>query len=146
MCFYNRDFFFEVLEEFLMRTIIKNVVIKVLDKASKNLKLVLSNLVINVFVYFARLQGQNTLNVFNITAMFVVVVKSRRMGWAGHVARMGEERNCTRIWWENPKERDHLEDQGVCGKMGSEWILGRLAWGVWIGFDWLRTETGGVLL
>jgi hypothetical protein len=26
--------------------------------------------------------------------------------------------------------------------MGSEWILGRLAWGVLIGFDWLRTETG----
>jgi hypothetical protein len=33
------------------------------------------------------------------------------------------------------KERDHLEDQGVGGKMGSEWILGRLVWGVWIGFD-----------
>jgi hypothetical protein len=28
---------------------------------------------------------------------------------------------------ESPKERDHLEDQGVGGKMGSEWILGRLA-------------------
>jgi hypothetical protein len=39
-----------------------------------------------------------------------------------------------------------LEDQGVGGKMGSEWILERLAWGVWIGFDWLRTGTGGGLL
>jgi hypothetical protein len=48
--------------------------------------------------------------------------------------------------WESPKERDHWEDQGVGGKMGSEWILGRLAWGVWIGFDCLRTETGGGLL
>jgi hypothetical protein len=36
---------------------------------------------------------------------------------------------CTRFWWESPKERDHLEDQGVGEKMGSEWILGRLAWG-----------------
>jgi hypothetical protein len=36
---------------------------------------------------------------------------------------------CTRFWWESPRERDHLEDQGVGGKMGSEWILGRLAWG-----------------
>jgi hypothetical protein len=53
---------------------------------------------------------------------------------------------CTRFWWESPKERDHLEDQGVGGKMGSEWILGRLAWGVWIAFDWLRTGTGGGLL
>jgi hypothetical protein len=49
---------------------------------------------------------------------------------------------CTRFWWESPKERDQLEDQGVGGKMGSEWVLGRLAWGVWIGFDWLRTGTG----
>jgi hypothetical protein len=30
--------------------------------------------------------------------------------------------------------------------MGSEWILSRLAWGVWIGFDWLRIGTGGGLL
>jgi hypothetical protein len=31
--------------------------------------------------------------------------------------------------------------------MGSEWILGRLAGeGGWIGFDWLRTGTGGKLL
>jgi hypothetical protein len=30
--------------------------------------------------------------------------------------------------------------------MGSEWILGRMACGVWIGFDCLRTGTGGGLL
>jgi hypothetical protein len=29
-----------------------------------------------------------------------------------------------------------LEDQGIGGKMGSEWILGRLAWGG--GEDWIR--------
>jgi hypothetical protein len=39
-----------------------------------------------------------------------------------------------------------LEDQGVGEKMGSEWILGRLALGVWIGFDWLRTGNGVGLL
>jgi hypothetical protein len=33
------------------------------------------------------------------------------------------------FWWESLKERDHWEDQFVGGKMGSEWILGRLAWG-----------------
>jgi hypothetical protein len=39
-----------------------------------------------------------------------------------------------------------LEDQGIGRKMGSEWILGRLAWRVWIGFDWLRTGNGGGML
>jgi hypothetical protein len=54
---------------------------------------------------------------------------------------------CTGFWWEIPKERDHSEDQGVGGRMGSQWILGRLAWGggVWTGFDWLRIGTGGRL-
>jgi hypothetical protein len=50
------------------------------------------------------------------------------------------------FWSESPREGDHLEDQGVGGKIGSEWILGRLALGVWIGFDWLWTGTGGGLL
>jgi hypothetical protein len=53
---------------------------------------------------------------------------------------------CTRFWWESLKESDHSEDQGIGVKMGSEWILGRLAWGVRIGFDWLRIWTGGKLL
>jgi hypothetical protein len=61
------------------------------------------------------------------------------MRWAGHVARMGEERKVYKVWVGK------LEGQGVGGKMGSEWILGRLAWGMWIGFDWLRTGTVGGL-
>jgi hypothetical protein len=48
---------------------------------------------------------------------------------------MGRGLKSTRFWWEITKERDHLEDQGVGGKMGSEWILGRLAWGC---VDWIR--------
>jgi hypothetical protein len=24
----------------------------------------------------------------------------------------------TSVWWESPKERDHMEDRGVDGKMG----------------------------
>jgi hypothetical protein len=34
------------------------------------------------------------------------------------------------FWWESQKERDHLEDEGIDGRMVSEWILGRLAGGV----------------
>jgi hypothetical protein len=50
------------------------------------------------------------------------------------------------FWWESPKERDHLEDEGEDGRMGSEWFMGRLAGGVWIGFEWLRLGTGDELL
>jgi hypothetical protein len=58
---------------------------------------------------------------------------------------MGEDRKLYKVLVVKPK-RDHSEDEGVGGRMGSEWILGRLAWGVWIGFDWLRTGTGDELL
>jgi hypothetical protein len=37
---------------------------------------------------------------------------------------------CRGLCWQSPKEGDHLEDQGVDGRMGSKWTLGRLAgWG-----------------
>ena len=37
----------------------------------------------------------------------VWVIKSRRMRWAGHVARMGEERGCIGSWCGNRRERDY---------------------------------------
>ena len=36
--------------------------------------------------------------------IIVRVIKSRRMIWAGHVARMGEERVCIGSWWGNRKD------------------------------------------
>jgi hypothetical protein len=41
------------------------------------------------------------------------MIKSRRMRWAGHVARLGVKRNAFRISEEIQKERDYLEDQDV---------------------------------
>ena len=35
------------------------------------------------------------------------VITSSRMRWAGHVARMGEERGGIGSWWGNRMERDH---------------------------------------
>jgi hypothetical protein len=55
----------------------------------------------------------------------IMQIKSRRMRWVG-MWHTGERREkCTRFWWESPKERDHPEDRGIDGRMGSEWILGR---------------------
>jgi hypothetical protein len=49
------------------------------------------------------------------------------MGWL--VAHMGKERKVYRVLVGSPKKRDHLEDQGIDGRMGSKWMLGRLAGG-----------------
>jgi hypothetical protein len=65
-------------------------------------------------------------------------IKSRRMRWAGHVARMGEGRSVYRVWWESPKKKDNLKDKDVDGRRGSKWTLERLAGGVWSGFTWRR--------
>ena len=52
------------------------------------------------------------------------VVKSRRMRWAGHVARMGEGREgCTGFWWGNLRERDHWGDPDADGRIILRWIL-----------------------
>ena len=39
----------------------------------------------------------------------VRVIKSRRMRWAGRVARMDEERGCIGSWWGNRRDRRPLE-------------------------------------
>jgi hypothetical protein len=54
---------------------------------------------------------------------FVRVIKSRRIRWAWHVARMGREEAYTGFWWGNLRERDHWRDSGVDGKIILRWIV-----------------------
>jgi len=49
------------------------------------------------------------------SSSIIMVIKSRKMRWAGHAVPM-EDRN-TEYWWRNRKERDHFEDQCICGKI-----------------------------
>jgi hypothetical protein len=47
----------------------------------------------------------------------ILVIKTRRLRWAKHVALWGAKRVCTGFSWENLSERDHLEDPGIDGRI-----------------------------
>jgi hypothetical protein len=59
---------------------------------------------------------------------------------------MGEERVVYKVLLGKPEGKRPFGRQRRRWKMGSEWILRKLACGVWSGFSWLRIGTGGGLL
>jgi hypothetical protein len=61
------------------------------------------------------------------------VIKSRRMRWAGHVARMGERRGVYKRLIGYLRERDHLGDPGVDGRIILRWIFRKFNVGKWTG-------------
>jgi hypothetical protein len=74
------------------------------------------------------------------------MIESRRMRWAGNVARMGRRGMHLGYCCECQKERDHWEGQDVDGWTILKWILERYDGLVWIGSIWLRIGTSGGLL
>jgi len=71
----------------------------------------------------------------------VRVVKSRRMRWAGHVARKGE--GYTGFWWGNLRERDYWRDPDADGRIILIWIFRKWEEVVGTGWSWFRIGTGG---
>jgi hypothetical protein len=53
----------------------------------------------------------------------VRVIKSRKMRWAWHIARMRRREACIGVWWGNLGERDHWRAPGVDGRIILEWIF-----------------------
>ena len=47
----------------------------------------------------------------------------REIKWVGHVACMGRGETYPGFWWSNLIEKDHLEDQGVNGRIILRWIF-----------------------
>jgi hypothetical protein len=65
------------------------------------------------------------------------IIKSRRMRWARHIARMGEIRNAQKNLVGKPrvKREDNIKTN-----------LREIRWEVWTGCMWLNTEKGSRLL
>jgi hypothetical protein len=68
------------------------------------------------------------------------IMKSRRMRWAGHVARIGEKRNMYGLLVEKPEGRSPL------GRPKRRWVDNIRMDVVEVGWVWLRIGTGGELL
>jgi hypothetical protein len=73
----------------------------------------------------------------------VRMTKSRRMRWAGHVARMGRGEAYSGFWWGNMKKRDYLGDPDVDERIILRWMLRKWDVDVWTGSSWLRIGAGG---
>jgi hypothetical protein len=59
------------------------------------------------------------------------MIKSRRMRWSGHVARIGAERNAYRILVEKPEGKRPL------GRPRRRWVDNDLREIEWGGTDWI---------
>ena len=71
------------------------------------------------------------LNNLSCSSNIVGVIRSRRIRWVRHVARMGREESYTGFWLVNLRERDLLGDQGVDRRIILRWIF---SWGM----DWIE--------
>jgi hypothetical protein len=85
----------------------------------------------------------NELNDLYSSPNIIRVIKLRMMGWAEHVARMGERRGVHRFVVGKPEGKKPL------GRPRRRWQdhikmdLQARDVGVWTGSSWLRIETGG---
>jgi hypothetical protein len=53
-----------------------------------------------------KLHSEELHNLYS-SAKIIRMIKSRRMRWAGHVARMRRSGMHIEYWWESQKDRDH---------------------------------------
>jgi hypothetical protein len=66
-------------------------------------------------------------------------IKSRRMRWAGHVARMGEGRNVYRVLVGKPEGKRPIERPSRRWEDGIKMDLRETGWG---GVEWIQLAQG----
>jgi hypothetical protein len=72
-------------------------------------------------------------------------MKSRRMRWAGHVARMGEGSNMYRVLMGKPEGKKTTWKTKAC-EDGMKMDVREVGWRLWSGFMWLKIGIVGGLL
>jgi hypothetical protein len=94
-----------------------------------------------------KLHGGELHNLYSSTDI-IRQIKSWRMRWAGHVARMGEGRNMYRVLVGKPEGKRPLGRPRRRWEEGINMDLREIDWGggVWSGFSWLRIGIVGGLL
>jgi hypothetical protein len=80
-----------------------------------------------------KLHNEELHNLYSSTTI-IRIIRSRRMRWAGHVARMGEKRNVYRLLVGKPEGKRPL------GRPRRRWVNN--IWVLWTGVVWLRIGTG----
>jgi hypothetical protein len=71
-----------------------------------------------------KLHNEKLHNLYSSSSI-IRIIKSRRMKWAGYVARIWRRGMYIGYWWKSQKEGDHWEDQGVGEWKILKWILER---------------------
>jgi hypothetical protein len=59
------------------------------------------------------------------------VIKSKRMKWSEHVARVGDRRGVYRVLVGKPEGKNNFEEPGVDGKIILKWIFRKWDKGTW---------------
>ena len=83
------------------------------------------------------------LNDLNSSPDIFWVSDSRRMRWAGHVARSGKRRGAYRVLVWIPEEKRSLRRPRRRWEDNIKIYLQYVGWGVWTGLIWLRIGTSG---
>jgi hypothetical protein len=87
-----------------------------------------------------KLHNEELHNIYSFLGV-IRMIKSRRMRWAGNVARNGEKKNAYRILVGTPDRKRLL------GRPRRRWVDNiKMDGMIWIGLIWLRIWTSGELL